>query len=83
MGWGNQLLALLSGAKIVQQGRLKVLGGDIADKHHRIPCLPIYCLYAAGFRKNLYKTLSVEENLQFVARYLGMMPSSDANGLMN
>ena len=32
----SSLLALLSGAKIVQQGKLTVLGGDIADKHHRI-----------------------------------------------
>jgi ribosome-dependent ATPase len=46
----SSLLALLSGAKIVQQGRLKVLGGDIADKQHRIRVCP-YCLYAAGFRK--------------------------------
>jgi len=67
----SSLLALLSGAKIVQQGKLTVLGGDIADKHHRIQVCPYIAYMPQGLGKSLYKTLSVEENLQFVARLFG------------
>ncbi len=36
----SSLLALLSGAKIVQEGKLTVLGGDIASKKHRAKVCP-------------------------------------------
>ena len=31
----SSLLGLLSGAKVIQSGSVKVLGGDLADKKHR------------------------------------------------
>lgn len=65
------LLALLAGAKVVQQGRLMVLGGDIADAKHRRKVCPHIAYMPQGLGKNLSKTLSVEENLQFVARLFG------------
>ncbi len=67
----SSLLALLSGAKIVQSGTLMVLGGDIAHKKHRKKVCPHIAYMPQGLGKNLYKTLSVEENLQFVARLFG------------
>ncbi|MFV5516898.1 ribosome-associated ATPase/putative transporter RbbA [Acinetobacter gerneri] len=67
----SSLLALLSGAKIVQDGIINVLGGDIANKKHRISVCPHIAYMPQGLGKNLYKTLSVEENLQFVARLFG------------
>ena len=67
----SSLLALLSGAKIVQEGKLTVLGGDIASKKHRAKVCPYIAYMSQGLGKNLYKTLSVEENLQFVARLFG------------
>lgn len=67
----SSLLALLSGAKVVQQGTLTVLGGDIANKKHRQKVCPYIAYMPQGLGKNLYKTLSVEENLQFVARLFG------------
>jgi ribosome-dependent ATPase len=67
----SSLLALLSGAKIVQEGKLTVLGGDIASKKHRKKVCPHIAYMPQGLGKNLYKTLSVEENLQFVARLFG------------
>lgn len=67
----SSLLALLSGAKVVQQGSLMVLGGDIANKKHRKKVCPYIAYMPQGLGKNLYKTLSVEENLQFVARLFG------------
>ncbi len=67
----SSLLALLAGAKVVQQGRLMVLGGDIADAKHRRTVCPHIAYMPQGLGKNLSKTLSVEENLQFVARLFG------------
>ncbi|MGD9700265.1 MULTISPECIES: ribosome-associated ATPase/putative transporter RbbA [unclassified Acinetobacter] len=67
----SSLLALLAGAKVVQQGRLMVLGGDIADRKHRREVCPHIAYMPQGLGKNLSKTLSVEENLQFVARLFG------------
>ena len=67
----SSLLGLLSGAKVIQSGSVKVLGGDLADKKHRKKI----CLHIAympqGLGSNLYKTLSIEENLQFIARLYG------------
>lgn len=67
----SSLLALLAGAKVIQQGRLMVLGGDIADAKHRRKVCPHIAYMPQGLGKNLSKTLSVEENLQFVARLFG------------
>lgn len=67
----SSLLALLAGAKVVQQGRLMVLGGDIADAKHRRKVCPHIAYMPQGLGKNLSKTLSVEENLQFVAHLFG------------
>src|SRR5690606_7704851 len=60
------LLALLAGAKVIQQGRLIVLDGNIADAKHRRKVCPHIAYMPQGLGKNLSKTLSVEENLQFV-----------------
>lgn len=51
----SSLLALLSGAKIVQQGRLKVLGGDIADKQHRTRVCPHIAYMPQGLGKTYIK----------------------------
>lgn len=67
----SSLLGLLSGAKVIQSGTVKVLDGDLSDKNHRKKI----CLHIAympqGLGSNLYKTLSIEENLQFIARLYG------------
>ena len=67
----SSLLALLAGAKVVQEGTLLVLGGNIADRKHRRKVCPYIAYMPQGLGKNLSKTLSVEENLQFVARLFG------------
>lgn len=67
----SSLLALLSGAKIVQDGKITVLDGDITSRRHRKKVCPHIAYMPQGLGKNLYKTLSVEENLQFVARLFG------------
>ena len=67
----SSLLALLSGARAVQQGRVDVLGGDMARTRHREAVCPRIAYMPQGLGKNLYPTLSVEENLQFFARLFG------------
>ncbi len=64
----SSLLALLAGARVIQQGRVHVLEGDMASKAHRDRVCPRIAYMPQGLGKNLYPTLSVEENLQFFAR---------------
>lgn len=60
----SSLLGLLAGAKALQQGRVEVLGGDMRSKAHRDAICPHIAYMPQGLGKNLYPTLSVEENLQ-------------------
>uniref|UniRef100_UPI0035B42323 ribosome-associated ATPase/putative transporter RbbA n=1 Tax=Hylemonella sp. TaxID=2066020 RepID=UPI0035B42323 len=67
----SSLLALMAGARRIQQGRVETLGGDMALARHRRRICPRIAYMPQGLGKNLYATLSVEENLQFFARLFG------------
>ncbi|MDL2336408.1 MAG: ribosome-associated ATPase/putative transporter RbbA [Pseudomonadota bacterium] len=67
----SSLLSLLAGARAVQQGRIDVLGGDVATTRHRDEVCARIAYMPQGLGKNLYATLSVEENLQFFGRLFG------------
>ena len=67
----STLLALLSGARRMQTGRIEVLGGDMASGAHRSRVCPRIAYMPQGLGKNLYPTLSIEENLQFFGRLFG------------
>ncbi|MQT47888.1 MULTISPECIES: ribosome-associated ATPase/putative transporter RbbA [Pseudomonas] len=67
----SSLLSLISGARAVQEGLVEVLGGDMTSKAHRNAVCPRIAYMPQGLGKNLYPTLSVEENLQFFARLFG------------
>ncbi|MCD0500399.1 ribosome-associated ATPase/putative transporter RbbA [Achromobacter sp. MY14] len=67
----SSLLALIAGSRAVQTGTVDVLGGDMASKRHRDAVCPRIAYMPQGLGKNLYPTLSVEENLQFFARLFG------------
>ena len=67
----SSLMALIAGARIIQQGRVEVLGGSMAERRHRNAIQPRVAYMPQGLGKNLYPTLSVEENLQFFARLFG------------
>lgn len=67
----SSLLALLAGARAVQQGHLDILGGDMSSARHRDMVCPRIAYMPQGLGKNLYPTLSVEENLQFFGRLFG------------
>jgi ribosome-dependent ATPase len=67
----STLLSLLAGARVLQQGSLQVLGGDMARASHRVSVCPRIAYMPQGLGRNLYPTLSVEENLQFFGRLFG------------
>ena len=67
----SSLLALVSGARALQQGRVEVLDGDMARRRHRQAVCPRIAYMPQGLGKNLYASLSIEENLQFFARLFG------------
>jgi len=67
----SSLLSLVAGARAVQEGSVMALGGDMRDGRHRDDVCPRIAYMPQGLGKNLYPTLSVEENLQFFARLFG------------
>ena len=67
----SSLLSLIAGARAVQQGRVHVLGGDMADAAHRRRTCPQIAYMPQGLGKNLYPTLSVFENVDFFGRLFG------------
>ena len=67
----SSLLSLVAGARAVQQGGVRVLGSDMRDKTQRGLLCPRIAYMPQGLGKNLYPTLSVEENLQFFGGLFG------------
>lgn len=67
----STLLSLISGAREIQEGEIYVLGGDMREREVREVICPRIAYMPQGLGKNLYPTLSVEENLQFFGRLFG------------
>ncbi|SHG61899.1 ribosome-associated ATPase/putative transporter RbbA [Bradyrhizobium erythrophlei] len=67
----SSLLSLVAGARAIQEGRVHVLGGDMADAAHRRLSCPQIAYMPQGLGKNLYPTLSVFENADFFGRLFG------------
>lgn len=67
----SSLLSLISGARVIEQGSVMVLGGDMRDPKHRRDVCPRIAWMPQGLGKNLYHTLSVYENVDFFARLFG------------
>ena len=65
------LLSLVAGARAVRKGRVETLGGDMARARHREAACPRIAYMPQGLGKNLYPSLSIEENLQFFGRLFG------------
>ncbi|WP_430459675.1 ribosome-associated ATPase/putative transporter RbbA [Thalassolituus sp. LLYu03] len=67
----SSLLALITGTRTLQCGRLQVLDGDMNDPRHRRRTLPRIAYMPQGLGRNLYPTLSVRENLDFFGNLFG------------
>jgi ribosome-dependent ATPase len=68
----STLMALIAGSKKLQQGKMTVLDGDIADAGHRRVVCPQIAYMPQGLGKNLYLELSVYDNVEFMARLFGL-----------
>jgi ribosome-dependent ATPase len=68
----STLMALIAGSKQMQQGKVTVLDGDIADIRHRNVVCPRIAYMPQGLGKNLYLELSVYDNVDFMAQLFGL-----------
>src|SRR5262249_13910374 len=64
----STLLGLIAGVKVIQQGRVTVFGGNMADKKYRNSQIGRIAYMPQGLGRNLYPTLSVFENIDFHGR---------------
>ncbi|WP_375738867.1 ribosome-associated ATPase/putative transporter RbbA [Pseudomonas boanensis] len=67
----SSLLALISGARKLQDGDLQVLDGDLRSAAHRRAICHRVAYMPQGLGKNLYPTLTVFENVDFFGRLFG------------
>ena len=68
----STLLALIAGVKRLQRGRIHVLGGDLGRRKIRSALAPRIAYMPQGLGRNLYPTLSVQENIDFHGRLFGL-----------
>jgi ribosome-dependent ATPase len=67
----STLLGIIAGVRRLQSGRVRVLGGDIADARFRNSVSSRIAYLPQGLGKNLYPTLSIFENIDFFGRLFG------------
>jgi ABC-type branched-subunit amino acid transport system ATPase component len=67
----STLLALISGVRKIQSGRVTALDGDMADERHRRLSYGRIAYMPQGLARNLYPTLSVFDNIDFFGRLFG------------
>jgi ribosome-dependent ATPase len=71
----SSLLAVIAGARKVAAGTVEVLDGDMTAARYRAAVCPRIAYMPQGLGRNLYASLTVEENLQFFARLFGLDPA--------
>jgi ribosome-dependent ATPase len=67
----STLLALISGVRKIQTGKIMALDGNMADEHHRRASYGRIAYMPQGLGRNLYPTLSVFDNIDFFGRLFG------------
>ena len=67
----SSLLAILAGARQIQQGGVLVLDTEISNAAARASVCPRIAYMPQGLGKNLYPDLSVRENIEFFGRLFG------------
>ncbi|HKP94306.1 MAG TPA: ribosome-associated ATPase/putative transporter RbbA [Fibrobacteria bacterium] len=68
----STLLGIMAGSRRLQEGSLRVLGGDMGDARHRRAVCPRIAYMPQGLGKNLYLELSVRDNVDMMARLFGL-----------
>ena len=67
----STLLALLSGVRKIQSGKVTVLDGNMADESHRRASYGRIAYMPQGLGRNHSPTLSVSDNIDFFGRLFG------------
>ncbi|MGA2495677.1 MAG: ribosome-associated ATPase/putative transporter RbbA [Roseiarcus sp.] len=67
----STMLALISGVRKIQVGKVEVFGGDIAERQRLRAIRGRVAYMPQGLGRNLYPTLSVFENIEFFGRLFG------------
>lgn len=67
----STLLGLVAGVRVVQTGKVEVFGADIEAPATHTGVVRRIAYMPQGLGRNLYPSLSVEENLDFFARLFG------------
>ena len=67
----STLLALISGVRKIQTGKVMALDGNMADESHRRASYGRIAYMPQGLGRNLYPTLSVFDNIDFFGRLFG------------
>ncbi|MGB8397554.1 ribosome-associated ATPase/putative transporter RbbA [Bradyrhizobium sp.] len=75
----STLLALIAGVRRLQSGAIRTLDGDVALRAHRDRISPRIAYMPQGLGRNLYPSLSVYENVDFIARLFGQSPAERRN----
>jgi ribosome-dependent ATPase len=68
----STMLALISGVRTVQSGKVSVFDGDVTSRLHLKGLRARVAYMPQGLGRNLYPTLSVFENIDFFGRLFGL-----------
>ncbi len=68
----SSLLALISGARRLQAGRIEVFGVDMKGATHRAQAQPRIAYMPQGLGRNLYPSLSAAENVDSFGKLFGL-----------
>src|ERR1700746_2434101 len=68
----STLLALISGVRKIQQGKIVVFDTDVGEPSHLKAIRGRIAYMPQGLGRNLYPTLSVFENIDFFGRLFGL-----------
>ncbi len=79
----STLLALIAGAKRIQEGRIKSLGADLSRASARTSVQPRIAFMPQGLGRNLYASLSVRENIAYFGALFGGASAERIDALLN
>jgi ribosome-dependent ATPase len=74
----SSVLSLVAGARTLQSGTVRVLGGNMEDDGERAALCPRIAYMPQGLGRNLYPDLSVRENIAFFSRLFGQSAAERA-----
>jgi ribosome-dependent ATPase len=74
----STLLGLIAGVRRLQAGSIRTLGGEVASRAHRDRMMSRLAYMPQGLGRNLYRSLSVVENIDYFGRLFGQSAAERA-----